>query len=368
MKVICNGLELADALQKVAKAIPQKKGIPILEGIKMSAITNRLTLSATDTAFAIVKDIKADVMIEGDVVVPGKFLAEFVRKLASENQIELDLVDGNILKVKYMDSEVNMQCMDVNEFPPINELQPDVIVGMTQAELKDIVNKIIFSASTEEIRPILKGVLFSLDGDVLTGVALDGYRLAVAKKQLDRDYEKRDIVIPAKNLFEIAKLIEDNDDPVRLIVNDKKMMIDLDHTRVITVLLEGDFISYDKIIPKEFGTKVTVDKEQLASTLDRVSLISRISKNNLIKLDFREKVVTVSADATISKVEENVAISLNGKDITIGCNDRYIADCLKVIDDEFIRIQMNSSVTPCVITPLEGDEYLYLILPIRVME
>ena len=368
MKVVCNGLELADALQKVSKAIPQKKGIPILEGIKLSAAGNELTLSATDTAFAIVKNIKADVMIEGETVVPGKFLAEFARKLSSENQIELDLQDDGVLKIKYMDSEIKMQCMDVNEFPPINELQPEVVVSMKQSELKDLVGKIIFSASTEEIRPILKGVLFSLDKDVLTGVALDGYRLAVAKKKLDREYDKRDMVIPAKSLFEIAKLIEDADGFVKLVVNDKKLMIDLDHTKVITALLEGEFIQYEKIIPKEFGTTVTVNKEQFATCLDRVSLVSRISKNNLIKLDFKEKMVTVSADASISKVKENVAISLDGKDITIGFNDKYIADCLKVIGDEFIKVQMNNSVMPCVIVPVEGDEFLYLILPIRVME
>ena len=198
MKVICNGLELADALQKVSKAIPQKKGIPILEGIKMSAAGNELTLSATDTAFAIIKNIKADVMIEGETVVPGKFITEFARKLSSENQIELDLDDNDSLKIKYMDSEVNIQCMDVNEFPPINELQAETTVVMQQSALKDLINKIIFAASTDEYRPILTGVLFRLEGSVLTGVALDGYRLAAAKKALDHDYDKRDMVIPAK--------------------------------------------------------------------------------------------------------------------------------------------------------------------------
>lgn len=368
MKVICNGLELADALQKVVKAIPVKKGIPILEGVKLSAIGNELTLSATDTSFAIIKTIRADVMIEGDTVVPGKFFADFVRKLSGENQIELDLVDDQIIKVKYMDSEIKLQCMDVNEFPPINELEHETVVVMKQTELKDLINKIIFSASTEEIRPILKGVLFRLDKDELTGVALDGYRLAVSKKTLDKEYDKRDIVIPAKSLFEISKLIEEEDKLVKLIVTDKKLMIDMDHTKIITALLEGEFIDYKRIIPDRFETTAIVNKEQIEDCLDRVSIVSRISKNNLIKLDFKEKMVTISADASIGNVKENVAISLDGKDVTIGFNDKYIADCLKVIDDEFIKIEMNNSVTPCVIEPTEGDKYLYLILPIRVIE
>jgi len=368
MKLICNGLELADAFQKVIKAIPVKKGIPILEGVKLSAQGNELVLSATDTNFAIIKTIRADVMIEGETVVPGKFFAEFVRKLSGESQIELDMIYDLVIKVKYMDSEIKLHCMDVNEFPPINILSPDTVVTMKQAELKDLVDKIIFSASQEDSRPILKGVLFKLDKDTLTGVALDGYRLAIVKKTIDREYDARDIVIPAKNLFEISKLIEDGENILKLVISDKMLMVDMDHTKIITSLLEGDFIAYEKIIPKQFETEIVINKDQFESSLDRVSIISRISKNNYIKLDIKEKIVTISADANIGNVKENVAISLEGKDLTIGLNAKYVADCLKVIGDEFVKIRTTNSIMPCTIVPTEGDEFLYLVLPLRVME
>ena len=156
MKLICEGLDLSDAVLKVIKATATRTTNPILEGIKLRAGEDCLTLSATDLEISIEKSIPADVKIEGEVVVPGKFFADFVKKLSGE-QIELSLTENKTLKIEYTDSEGFLQCMNVEEFPEIKDLVNPEKVVMNQKDLKDLINKTNFSVSIDDARPLLKG-------------------------------------------------------------------------------------------------------------------------------------------------------------------------------------------------------------------
>jgi len=368
MKVICQGLELSDAVLKVTKALNSKNVTPILEGIKITAKNDSLVLFATDLELAIEKKINAEVLLEGEVVVPGRFFADMVKMLTNE-QIELSLDDNLRLKIKYTDGEIEKQCFSVEEYPEIEKLADCKSFSIVSKELKDLISKTIFSVSNDDARPTLKGCLFEAEDFTISSVALDGYRLALVKKPLENKVdEKIKVIVPARSLSELNKFLDDNEDIVQVKIENNFLMVDLGHSCVMTRLLNGDFINYKQIIPNDFDTNVIINKDQFKSSLDRAAILSRGEKNNLVKLDIKEDTLhLVSNSDDGANLHEIVAINLVGKDMTIAFNSRYLLDCMRVIDDEFIKINLNTPVNPCVITPCDKEDYLYLILPVRMV-
>ncbi|MBE5748086.1 MAG: DNA polymerase III subunit beta [Clostridiales bacterium] len=368
MKVICQGLELSDAVLKVTKALNSKNVTPILEGIKITAKNDSLVLFATDLELAIEKKINAEVLLEGEVVVPGRFFADMVKMLTNE-QIELSLDDNLRLKIKYTDGEIEKQCFSVEEYPEIEKLSDCKSFSIVSKEFKDLISKTIFSVSTDDARPTLKGCLFEAEEFTISSVALDGYRLALVKKPLENKVdEKIKVIVPARSLSELNKFLDDSEDIVQVKIENNFLMVDLGHSCVMTRLLSGDFINYKQIIPNDFDTNVIINKDQFKSSLDRAAILSRGEKNNLVKLDVKEETLHIVSNSDDgANLHEIVAINLVGKDMTIAFNSRYLLDCTRVIDDEFVKINLNTPVNPCVITPCDKEDYLYLILPVRMV-
>ncbi len=367
MKLICEGLDLSDAVLKVIRATATRTTNPILEGIKLHASEDSLTLSATDLEISIEKTIPADVKIPGDVVVPGKFFADFVKKLSNE-QIELTLTEQNTLKIKYTDSEGFLQCLSAEEFPVIKEISAPEKLTLKKADLKELIDKTIFSVATDDARPILKGCLFEADGEKVTAVALDGYRLAMVKMPATCSSKKLSFIIPARSLAEISKLVDASDDEIDILVGQNHIFLDDNQTKITTRLIEGEFINYKQVIPVSTTTTIIVSKSQLEDGLERASLLARMDKNNLVKFEIRDKVLTLTSASNIGNVTENITISLEGKDITIAFNARYLSDCMRSINDEFIKMNFTSQISPCTICSADEDKYLYLILPVRIVE
>ena len=359
MKLYCNGLDLANSLAKVTKAISGKTNAPILEGVKIDAYGDKLTLTASDTEITIENTINAKIMLEGEIVVPGKLMSELVRKMGSQ-QVELECLDEKVLNIKYMDSESKIMLFKTDEYPKFIDNEYENVFSMMQSQLKDMVNKTAFCAAIDDTRPILKGCLLKVKG-------IDGLRLAITKKQLSVPSGDINVVIPARALNEISKLMNDNDEIVTISLNNKKIMADMGHTKVIAQLLEGEFVNYERIIPRDSVTEIKVNREQFEQTLDRVSIISRNVQANLIKIEIAENVMKIDANAEIGNINEKVPISLQGKDMRLAINSKFLADCLKAIDSEYLKMNFSSSIQPCTITPINGDEFLYLILPVRLM-
>ncbi len=364
MLLNCMGLELSDAFLKVSKAISNKVTNPILEGIKISAEDNELTLSATDTDLSIEKKIKADIKVEGETVVPGKFITEFVKKL-SNSDIELEVNEKNQLLIRYDGNESVIQCYNPVEYPGFKKLKTDEWFGVSQKDLKTLISKTIFSVAMDDSRPILKGVLFDIDQKEINAVALDGYRLAKVKKKVSTNIKKQ-IVIPTRSLNEISKLLEDSDEIINIYIDANAIMIDTADTKIISRLLEGDFVNYKQIIPMNYETFVIVNKNQLEDALERVSLLSKIGQNNFVKFDIKESSLNLTSNSEIGNIKEKISAVLNGKDVTIAFNPRFILESLKANSEEFVKLCLNTASNPCVIVPTEGDEFLYLILPVRM--
>ncbi|MCL2556023.1 MAG: DNA polymerase III subunit beta [Firmicutes bacterium] len=367
MKLILGGNDLSDAVSKVFKAVPSKTTNPILEGIKLSAFKNSLTLSATDTELSIEKTISADVKIEGEVVVPGKFFAEFVKKLNKE-QIELSLDENNRLKIRYSDSEGTLQCQNAADFPKIATLEDGQYFIIIRSEFKDLINKTAFSVCQDDSRPILKGLLLEVDNVSLTGVALDGYRLAKCQKPIEKTTAMMSAVVPSRCINEIAKLIDDSADPLSVTIQKNYLRIDLDHTIITSRLLDGEYINYKQIIPSDFSSVITLPCDQFEWSLERAILLSRIDRNNLVKFDISQDTMVLSSNSDIGTVNEKLPVKLNGSDLSIAFNARYFMELLKYLGSDNLNIKFTGSVTPCIVEPCGTGEYLmYLILPVRII-
>lgn len=364
MKAFCEGLDLVEAVMKVIKAASNKTVNPILEGIKITAEGDTLTLVATDSELAIEKRIKADVKIEGETVVPGKFFSEFVKKLANE-QIELDLNEKNQLKIKYTDSEVYIQCFNAIEYPSIQKIDNAQFFTIAQNNFKELIDKTIFSVALDDSRPILKGCLFEIEENTITSVALDGFRLAKATFPILEQTARVSVIVPGRSLNEISKLLEDTDENIRVFIQRNYLMIQVDNTKIITRLIDGDFINYKQIINGEHSTIVTINKQQLEDSLDRASILSRVSNDNVVRLFIKDNLLTLSASSEIGNVTENINIVQKGSDINICFDSRFLKDCLRVCKDEFIKLCFTTNVSPCIIKANEGDNYLFLILPLK---
>lgn len=366
MKVVCEGVDLSFATTQVIKAISSKTTNPVLEGIKLTAENDTLILSATDLELAIEKTIKADVKKEGECVVPGKFFSEFIRKLTNE-KIELELNDKNQLKINYTDSESFVQCYNVLEFPNLKIIEDGEYFTITQKNLKALINKSIFSTALDDTRPVLKGCLFEIDDNTIYSVGLDGYRLAYVKKPLVKSSVKTSIIVPAKSLTEICKFLEDSDEEINIYLQKNFLMVEFNNTKIISRLIDGDFINYKQIIPKSFTTSITINKNIFEEAIERTSVLSRVDRNNLVKFEIKDKVLTLTSNSDIGNIKENIGIALKGNDLTIAFNSRYFSECLRTINNEAIKIEFNMPSSPCVITSIDDDEFLFLILPVRII-
>ena len=366
MKVKCQGSELSDALAKVTKALPVKRSNPILDGVKLTAAGDILTLFATDLELAIEMKINAEVLLEGECVVPGKLLADYAKKIEDE-ELELELSQDHSLVIRYLDSEVKIKGYDPDDYPVFKEVSKDRSFNVMKKEFKDLINKIIFNVATDEARPALRGCCLNIKEDVVEGVASDGYRLGLVKIPIVNNGIIDVIVIPAKSMMELSRLIDDEDESMTVYVDKNYVMVDDElKTKVVTRLISESYISYSKIIQTAFDSVVTVDKKSIESAIDRVSLINRNSKRYCVKIDIKEGVMNLSAESEDGTVNEKVPVTLNGKDLTAGFNSKYIMDCLKAIDDEFVTLNFTSSTAPAIIKG-PGENWLYLILPLRVI-
>lgn len=364
MKLICDGLDLSDAVLKVSKALSVKASNPVLEGIKITAKGDTLTLLATDMELTIEKKIKADVLMEGETVVVGKYFVEFVKKLEKE-QIELSRLYDGQLKIKYSDSESELQIFPIENFPKIEKDEDGSYIELTQKDFKEIVEKTAFACSADDSRPILKGCLFEINDNLLTAVALDGFRMAVVKKQVLSNQNIK-AVIPARALNEIIRLLDKDENLIKIYIQKNSLFVQVENTILMSRLIEGEFVKYNHILPANFENKLTVNRQALLTSIERASIVARNDRYNVVKFDVKEETMNISAKSEIGVVNENVSVMLVGKDLTIAFNGKFISEYLKIIDDEFITINLNTPIDPCTITAVGKESSLYLVLPVRI--
>lgn len=364
MKVICDGLDLSDAVLKVSKALAVKSVNPVLEGIKISAVGDTLTLTATDTDLTIQKTINAEVLMDGETVVVGKYFVDFVKKLENE-QIELSRLYDGQLQIKYSDSESELQVYSAENYPVISQEQEDNFFEIGQKDFKSMVEKTAISCSQDDSRPILKGCLFEIKDGTLTCVALDGFRMSVVKKEVKSSGEFK-AIIPARTLLEITRILDKEDEDFKVCLQKNTLFVKEENTVIYSRLIEGEFVKYNHILPASFANVVTVNREALLSSIERAAIVAKNDRYNVVRFDIKEDSMNISAKSEIGNVNENIGITFKGKDMSIAFNGKYLSEYLKIAGEDFINLNLNSAIDPCILTPVGSDSFIYLVLPVRI--
>lgn len=367
MKFSCSQQTLSKALNTVSKAVTSRTTIPILKGILLEVNDNNtLTLSASDLDLSIEKKIEVIADEPGSVVVSARLFSDIIRKLPND-EIQIEEQENNTIAIRCLASEFTIVGQPADEFPSIGEINTEKQIALDKEILKEMIKKTSFAASIDESKGIIVGVLIEMEETSLNMVALDGFRMAITREAM-RNEEKKKIIIAARIMNEINKIISENEDSKEIIfiLDDKKAVFLLDETKVMLRLLEGDFIKYNDILPKEHNSRVIVSKSELLNSIERASLLAKEGKNNLIKLSiFRDKIIITSRSEE-GNVKEEVFVEKEGADLDIGFNSKYLLDVLKAVGDESIAMEFNTSVSPCLIKPVEGNAYEYLVLPVRI--
>ena len=368
MKFTCNQQTLAKALNTVSKAVSSRTTIPILKGIMIKATEEgTLILTASDLEISIKKEIRADVQEPGAIVVMAKLFGDIIRKLPNE-EILISCDESGTVLIKTSYSEFNVVSFPTDEFPEIgNKEEGSESITIDREIFREMIRKTAFAASVDESKGVLTGILTEIDEEYIKMVSLDGFRLALVKENM-KSASPNKFIIAAKVMNEISKIIseDEEDSDINIMLGEKREVINVGNNEIIIRRMEGEFIKYNDILPKENTTNVIVSKEMLLESIERASLLSREGKNNLIKMIIKNDLMTITSRSEEGNVKEEIIVEKTGNDLEIGFNSKFVLDVLKVIDDEQVSLNFKTGVSPCVVKPVEGDCYEYLILPVRI--
>lgn len=365
MKFTCTKSILQEGISTVQKAVTGKSTLPILNGILIKTNGNELILTGSDIDLSIETKIKSDVTEEGSIVIDAKLFGEIIRKLDNDI-IQISTIDNNSIEILCQKSRFTLIHMKSEDFPELPNINENMIFSIPQNILKNMIKGTTFATAQDETRPILTGILFEIKNKMLNLVALDGYRLALKSENLDTD-NTISAVIPGKTLNEVSKILEENDENVNITFTPNHILFSIKDTKIISRLLEGEFIKYNSIIPEEYNLKITVKRTVLLNSIERASLMAKDGNTNLVKLDIEDETMIITSNSQLGMVREELNIILQGEPLQIAFNSKYIIDVLKIMDEDEIVMELSSSVSPCIMKNKNINNCTYLVLPVRLL-
>jgi len=361
----CEKQKLLEGISIVQKAITGKSTMQILEGIYIKTNQTTLTLIGSDMDVSIQTSVDATIVDEGSIVIDAKIFGEIIRKLPNST-IKIETIENQLIKITCEKSVFDVVYMNTNEFPELPEVNENLKISVNQNILKNMIKGTSFAIAQDETRPILQGILFEVKNKNLNLVALDGYRLAIKSEFLDTDIDM-EVVIPGKTLNEVSKILEDIDDIVDITFTNNHILFNLEKTKIVSRLLEGKFINYNSLLPQEHKLLVNVNRQELQNAIERASLMAKDGNTNLIRLDLQQDNLIITSNSQLGKVREEISIKLQGDEIQIAFNSRYLLDVLKNVEDNEVVMKMSSGISPCVIEEKNNENAKYLVLPVRLM-
>ena len=365
MKILCSKDALLTGVNTVLRAVSSKSTHPVLLGILLKAEHQSLIFSATDLEIGIRCEVEAEVLIEGSTVVPARLFSEIVRKLP-DTIISLELMDDVII-IKYFQSDITLKGFDPQEFPSLPDLEDTQSFSLPTTLFKNMIRQTVFACATEENRPVFTGVHLNIERQTIRLVATDTHRLAYRVAEIPNQEELQFTgLIPAKTMSEIYRLLKDEDEVLNINFNNSQISFQFGSIVLISRLIDGQFPNYNQVIPQHCETKIFMSVNSFLEAVERASLIARDNNSaNIIRFNISKQILKIDQITEIGKINEQIDIEMEGKDIAISFNAKFLIDALKIIDSENILMEFSGSFSPGVIKPLNNSDYLYLILPVR---
>lgn len=354
------------------KALSNKTPNPALQGIKLDVHETAIVITTSNSDISIkitLEDPSLNVESTGSVLIPGKYFIEIIRKLDGQT-VALSQVEDNLLRIEADHSDITLNMLEIDDYPNLVFKEKESFIKVNVRTLKTIIRQTAFATSSIENRPILTGVNFKIDGNQLTGVATDSYRLSQKTIELEDSYDAMNVIIPGKSLEELMKILENNQETVEVHFDQSRVLFKYNNILFHSRLLEGNYPETNKLIPKEFPVQIKFNKEQLQTAIERASLLSSRDGNNaIVKLNVRQDdVVEISSNSPeIGRVLEEVypVDEVVGSPIKIAFSSKYIIDALKVFNSSEITVNFTGEIRPFILTGEYDDDMLQLILPVK---
>lgn len=364
MKFECEKTLLASAIEGVSRAITNRSAIPVLEGIYLKAEGFNLTLTGYDMEMGITTTIECNVLVPGETVLEAKLLLSMVSRMPA-GDVRIELTDEGQAIISGGVAEFEIPAMNASDYPSLPVTGADNTMTIPTSMMRELIEKTIYAVSQDDKKPAHTGELFVIEPGSLTIVALDGYRLAIIQRDVECTRDIR-IIIPAKTLQELLKIMGGPDDPVKIDANRRYVVFTTNGYTIMSRLIEGDFLNYESVIPKEKRTRVTVDCKTFINTIERASLIITERLKNPLRITFAEDKITVRCQTPLGKVVDEFApVAMTGEPVEIGFNNRYLLDAMRYSKCERMVLEINGPLSPVKILPEDGKDFIYLVLPVR---
>jgi DNA polymerase-3 subunit beta len=368
---------LAKGLGVVGRAVSPRTPLPVLNNVLLATESGRLRISATDLELGITTWLGANVEEEGATTVPARTFNDLVNQLSPERVDMETAPEGNKLRLACGSNTANINVMSADEFPVLPEPgEHDDTLTIPATDLRHMIRQVAFAAASDENRPILTGVLLQYEAGVLTMAAADGFRLAVRSLRLDVDFPEFDeLVVPAKALVELERIAADEDKDVYMVLPPDRgqVLFHMTNAALVTQIIEGSFPDYNQIIPRDSSTTRTeLDTAEFLRACKRAEIFARESPGNTVSLHIQPHesmagTVTISATAADKGDNEGVlAAHIEGEEVEVAFNVRYMMEALGVLDDERVMLETINSRSPGVMHPTEGNGMIYVIMPMHM--
>ncbi len=366
MHIICKQEVLAHNINLVLKAVTGKSTSPILDNILLISDENGFRMVGNDLQLGIeTVNIEADVIKPGTIALDAKMFSEIIRKLP-KNDVEIEVNEKNITKIKCGKSKFEILGISGDDFPRLPSIEKVQSFKVNCNKLRNMIKKTNFSVAITESKPVLTGELFEISTNNFNMVAVDGHRIAFINNNIESDVNLN-VVIPAKTLVEISKIMpSDNDAEIELFFTNKHVLFQTSECIVVSTLLEGEFIKYNQIFTEDYKSKINLDRLSLISALERSMLLSKESQRSPVKLDIKEDLLIITSNSEIGNCYEEVNVMIEGDLLEIAFNPKYLLDALKSIETEKIEMFFTTSLSPCIVKGENENNQKYLILPLRL--
>ena len=363
MKFECEKSMLASAIEGVSRAITNRAAIPVLEGICMKAEGFNLTLTGYDMEMGITTTIECNVLVPGETVLDAKLLGSMVSRMPAGN-VRIELNDEGQAKISSGVAEFEIPALNASDYPSLPVTGADNTMTMKCGVIREMIEKTIYAVSQDDKKPAHTGELFVIEPGSLTVVALDGYRLAIIQRDVECTRDIR-IIIPSKTLQELLKIMGGADEDVKIDANRRYVVFTTNGYTIMSRLIEGEFLNYHNVIPAGSRTRVTLDTKEFIETIERASLIITERLKNPLRITFTEGKVVVRCQTNLGRVVDEFNAQCEGDEVEIGFNNRYLLDALRNARTEQVRMEISGPLSPVKVLPVDGSDFLYLVLPVR---
>lgn len=366
MKFCCEKHVLLENINIVLKAVSAKSSAPILEGILISADDDgTVRLLGNDLKNAIEANFNGDVREPGKIVLNAKLFHEIVSKLP--DGVVLISGDENFkTEIQLGMSRFEIYGMDPDDFPGVEMNNPDKGLKIDKVSLKTAIKQIIFSISADEKRIALTGALFEIEDNILKMVSLDGHRLSYRKLSIEPCGINESFIVPGKTLSDLLKIVNDNPGECEIFFSNNRVNFKIDNFILFSNLIEGDFFKYEQILPSQCDLTVITDTKAFSDAILRSSLVITSDIKSPLKLDISSEGIFMQSSTKHGKAQDMLNCEVSGGPLSIGFNHKFLIDALRSCDASKIKLEFTSALNPLVIKSVDKDDFIYLILPLRL--